>query len=334
MRWTLPDGTPFAGNDTAKAQLAARLSGGAFPHAILVEGPKGSGRRTLCRLLAAAAVCRGEGDKPCGTCPACRKVFGGTHPDVTVLGGDGEARSFHLDVVRRLREDAFVLPNEAGRRVFILCDVQNMTEQAQNALLKILEEPPAHVLFLLTCEQRSQLLETVLSRVFPVALGGVSAGEAVAVLRTCLPDKSVEELTRAAALWGGVIGQALQGLQEGSYKDILELLPRLTAGIIAPDELTLLRATAPLEKNKEAVTAVLSGLQLIFRDALAARFGGTALLGTDPDGARALSRTLTQQQLLALLRVVEDLQTARLYNMNHTLFLTTLCARLRRAAGR
>ncbi len=334
MNWTLPNGTTFAGNAPAKALLASRLDTGAFPHAILIEGPTGSGRRTLARLIAAAAVCRGSGERPCGTCAACHKSRSGIHPDITEIGGGGEARSFHLDVVRDLREEVYVRPNEAARRVFILCDVQNMTPQAQNALLKVLEEPPAHVLFILTCEARHQLLETVRSRVFTVSLGGVPAEEAVAVLRHHLPDRSDEELTRAHALWGGVIGQAVDGLSDGSYQDVLGLLPRIASAVTAPTELALLTATAPLEKKKEQVTAVLSGLQLIFRDALLCRFDGTIPLGTSPDTARELSRTLTRQQLLALLSTVEELQTARFFNMNHNLFLTLLCARLRRAAGR
>ena len=96
----------------------------------------------------------------------------------------------------------------------------------------------------------------------------------------------------------------------------------------------MLTATAPLEKQKERVAEVLSGLKLIFRDALVAKFGHATFLGTSDETAKALSRSLTRGQLLALIAVIEELQTARFFNMNHTLFLTILCARLRRAAGR
>ena len=334
MNWTLPNGSVFVGNAAAKAAISARLDSGSLPHALLLEGPIGSGRRTMARLIAAAAVCRNDGDRPCGVCPACHKALHFIHPDITELGGNEEARSFHIDAVRALREEAYILPNEAPVRVFILCDVQTMTDQAQNALLKLLEEPPAHVRLILTCENRSQLLETVRSRLFSVALGGVDPAEAVTVLRQQLPEQSEEELLRAATLWGGVIGQALRSLQDGSYRNVLDLLPPLAQGLAAPTELEFLKATAPLEKAKDAVPAVLSGLQLILRDALFCRYDSGPLISTSPESAKLLARQLTRQQLLAALDVIGELQAARERNINHTLFLTLLCARLRQAAGK
>ncbi|MBQ6829865.1 MAG: hypothetical protein IJO59_01925 [Clostridia bacterium] len=333
MRWTLPNGTEFAGNTAAKAAVDARLKGEAFPHAILIEGPVGSGRRTVAKLIAAAALC-GEREVPCGVCNHCRRVMEGIHPDVTEVGGTGEARSFHVDEIRRIREEAYILPNEGRRRVFILRDAGQMTEQAQNALLKLLEEPPSHVVLILTCEQRFQLLDTVLSRVFPVTLTGVDTEAAVAVLAPRFPDKTADELHRVAALWGGVIGQAEESLRGGTYAEIVEIVSAVANGIVAPAELELLKATAKLEKRKEAVGAVMSGLQLILRDALAARSGAAIRLSTDPNAAETLSRQLAGRQLLELLAVIEDLQLSRRFNMNHTLFITALCARLRRAAGR
>ena len=154
----------FCYNKRAQETLAAFVNGGRFPHALLLEGPEGSGRRTFAREIAAALFCRGE-HKPCGSCSQCRKVLEQNHPDVEYHGGDGSRRSFHIDAIRQLRQNAWLLPGEAPCRVCVLCGAENMTDQAQNALLKILEEPPEHTVFILTAENRAMLLPTILSRV-------------------------------------------------------------------------------------------------------------------------------------------------------------------------
>ena len=224
--------------------------------------------------------------------------------------------------MRRLRDTAYVLPNEAAYRVLILSEAQNMTEQAQNALLKILEEPPRHVIFLLTCENRAQLLPTIQSRVMTVTLGGVEEGEAVRALSRRFPDKPEEELQRAAAVFGGLVGQAIEGLEDGTFRKVLELAPAVAAAVAAPDELELMRLTGRLERDKELADGVLAAAALIFRDALVCRCGGGTRISTSPE---------TAQRLAA---VVEELQQARLRNVNYTLFLTLFCARLRAAAGK
>jgi DNA polymerase-3 subunit delta' len=117
--------------------------------------------------------------RPCGVCRDCVKLGLGVHPDLAVISGGEKAKSFHVETVREIRGDAHIKPSEADCRVFILQNAQNMTAQAQNALLKIIEEPPNGVYFVLTCGNRAVLLTTLLSRlaVLPLESDTENSGE-------------------------------------------------------------------------------------------------------------------------------------------------------------
>lgn len=146
--------------------LQACLDGGRLPHAMLVEGPADA-RQAFVAAAAQGAICSGVDidRRPCGVCRDCVKAEKGVHPDILIYGGEGGSRSFHVDLVREIRREAYMRPNEGPCKVLILCDVQEMTIQAENALLKVIEEPPAGIYFVLTCDNKSALLDTVLSRV-------------------------------------------------------------------------------------------------------------------------------------------------------------------------
>jgi hypothetical protein len=155
---------PEGGAEIQK-NLSLAFAGERFPHAVLLEGERGSGTDRLAAVLARAAVCLAGDGRPCGVCAGCVKALAGSHPDILTLDGDGNPRAFPVDAIRRIRADAYVRPNEAPRKVFVLLGVQNMSEISQNALLKILEEPPDNVLFVLTTVSAAALLPTVRSRV-------------------------------------------------------------------------------------------------------------------------------------------------------------------------
>ena len=322
--------TDFVGNEPIQKRLSAEIDAGHYPHALLIEGPLGSGRRTLAHTVARAALCRAEqhASRPCGVCAACQKT---NPPDLTELGGDGSALS--VEAIRRLREDAFLLPNESAYRVIILAEAQTMTPQAQNALLKILEEPPAHLLFILTCDTRTSLLETIRSRCVCLTLAPTTWEEAAPILTARLPKEDPAELQRAHSLFGGCIGQVIDGVGDGTFRQVLDITPRIAAAIVAPAEAELMELTASLEKEKQLTAGVLSGLSLILRDALVRKYGGATTLSTAPDVAAQLASRLTAPRLTALMEQVEHLQFALSRNMNNNLLLTRLCACLRQAAG-
>ena len=141
-------------------------------HAYILSGA-GEATAAKSREMAAAVLCEGSGPRPCGQCRHCRKVlrgdFPGIHPDVTVitrgLNSKGAPRTeIVVDQIRELVKDASVLPNEAAGKVYIFPEADAMNIAAQNALLKLLEEPPSFVTFLLCTESRDALLPTVRSR--------------------------------------------------------------------------------------------------------------------------------------------------------------------------
>lgn len=140
----------LAGNAPLKRQLSAQMQGRGLSHAYLISGPAGSGKHTLARLMAAAMVCTGEGERPCGVCSACKKALQGIHPDI-ITAGEGD-KPISVGQARLLRSDAYIRPNEAPRKVYILPNAQEMNPSAQNALLKLLEEGPVYAAFLLLAE--------------------------------------------------------------------------------------------------------------------------------------------------------------------------------------
>lgn len=326
MRW---DG--FVGNEAAKRTIETAVDSGRLPHALLIEGPRGSGRKTFARQIAKAAVCTSH-DKPCGVCAQCIKADAG-HPDISILQGDGTAKSLKVDLMRDLREQAAVVPNEANYKVAIIADAGCMNVQAQNALLKILEEPPSYMLFILTAESRTQFLPTVQSRCVSVNLLGVSEQEALPVLKERLPAMSQDDLITRLRLFSGCIGAVLDSEGDDAFAETIAVITRIAKAVTAPFELALMQATGPLEKDKVLTDAVLSGLRLVIRDALVLSAGGTVTIGVSPDTARELAKSMKQRQLTAMLAVIEELIEARKRNMNQSLLITLLCARLRAAAS-
>lgn len=240
--------TALAGNAQIKAQLAHRE--GDLAHAYIVAGPAGSGRHTLAAQMAAALVCSAQPQlRPCGRCSHCRKAAGGIHPDITVIAGSG-GKPITVDQVRALRTDAYVRPNEAERKVYLLERADRMNASAQNAMLKLLEEGPAYAVFLLLAENGGGLLQTVRSRCEELALVPVPPAEAEHWLAVRFPERDPADVRRAALECQGLLGRGVE-LLEGSGEAAetrRRQAEQLVTALEGRDELALLEASMLLEK--------------------------------------------------------------------------------------
>lgn len=288
----------FCGNAGLKQRLSAAFAQGKISHCYLICGPDGSGKHTLARILAAAMECTGAGEEPCGVCTACRKAFDGQHPDIITVD-DTEHKNVSIDVIRDARADMFIRPNEGKRKIYILPRAQDMLPAAQNALLKILEEPPEYGVFLLLSTHAEKLLPTIRSRCAELHLSPVGQEEAAAYLQRRLPQQP-DAIRSACVRSGGFLGQALALLESGSAPQTAEFAAAYAGG----DALALLRVLLPLEKYKRTeLLPVLQQWRALVCDALSAKSGMPA---ASPEAAM-LSQSRTGAQLLA---AAQDLQEA------------------------
>lgn len=307
----------LAGNSALKEQLSAQEKGRGLSHAYLISGPAGSGKRTLAQLLAAGMLCSASGEKPCGNCSSCKKVFGGIHPDVIQVGADG--KDISVSQARDARADAYVRPNEGTRKIYIFHNTQNMTVPAQNALLKLLEEGPAYATFLLLTENPGAVLTTIRSRCEGVALTPVSAAEAEYELARRFPQVSREVRHAAARRCGGLLGHAIAELDGQETGDqIRQATGQFLELLCQKSELEFSAWCVELEKwERKDLILFLERASALLRDAIALQKGIYPLTAA-PEEFVPLQKAagIAPKRLLVLVGLLEKLRNDAAFNVN------------------
>ena len=289
------------GNRQLKENLSAAVNRGRISHFYLICGPVGSGKKTLARLLAAAIHCK-SAEKPCLTCSACRKALADTHPDLITVT-DPDHKEVSVNIVRQIRDELFIRPNESNRKIYLF--PQSLRIEGQNALLKVLEEPPEYGVFIILSEKPESLLTTVRSRCTELKLLPLPRELLENTLSREFPDTAPEVITAAAERSGGYLGQARQILEEN-----LSLPPQvqqLSTAFGNRNSLLLTQTLIPMEEWKaDRLQITLQQTQDVFQQALQARSG----VRTASKAAQELAALRNGQELNA---AIACLKKADLY---------------------
>lgn len=296
------------GHAAALAVVARAVSSERPPHALLLSGPAQVGKTTLAFDLAAGLLCQAAEprDRPCRACTACRRLISGNHPDLHILAPDGAGGQIRLGQVQALAGELALLPLEGRFRVAIVEHAQRLNLDAQHALLKTLEEPPARVVLILAADEPAGLLPTVVSRCARLRLGAVGG----AVIAELLADAGLADAARGAAigrLSGGRPGVALNLAANPETLLGQARLARSLLDLLAAARHTRLAAAQALLQDAGALSAAASATPAVDEDdAAAPARGGRGVARSTPAERRA-----SVAQLLAVWRgVARDLAFA------------------------
>ena len=309
--------------DTLKRQV----SGDRLSHAYLFTGTRGTGKTTCAKILARAVNCQNpQNGNPCNQCPACLGIENGSILDVLELDA---ASNNGVDQVRALRDEAVYTPAAVRKRVYIVDEVHMLSTPAFNALLKILEEPPAHLLFILATTELHKVPATIKSRCQQFSFKRILPGQIAQRLEYVAAQEGIDLTPEGAALLArladGGLRDALSLLDQcsgsGSKVDEQEILNTLglagnleTAALMEQaakrDTAGALETLGRLYGNGKDVGSVLGELSALARDLLlrkTAPRGCAALLtgGYDEGTMRALGEQLSAQRLLQMLELLQ-----------------------------
>ena len=255
------------------SRIRAAATRNTLSHALLFTG---SGDRLAAARLAAAGMECTAAEKPCGVCRDCRKVAEDIHPDVITVR-DPEHKNIAVEMVRQIRADAYIRPNEGRRKVYIFPDCALLTEQDQNVLLKIVEEGPPYAAFLFCAENPSQVLQTLRSRCVELKLGAGKAEE------TERPE-AVEALCRAVA-----------GRKKTAVTELAVQLERRRI-------------------NREELAAVLDGARAVFAESLLTLYGQESN-GTNREIAAFVAKNLTKVQIMRTIELLQKYRDECVFNV-------------------
>ncbi|MBQ3565956.1 MAG: DNA polymerase III subunit delta' [Oscillospiraceae bacterium] len=317
------------GNSFALQTFSSMFRSGRIPHSFLIYGEKGLGKKTLAKYLAMSLLCENRNDgTPCGECHSCRIAQKNVHPDIIFPEQSGKLNTYTVETCRHVCTDAFVVPNNSDIKIYIFADADNIQLPAQNALLKIIEEPPAHVRFIFTAKSKDAFLPTIISRVTSVGASACTEKECI----TALSEKNYSDtdIKNAVNSFGSNIGMCIEYMENPQLQSVSALTKRAVNSIINKDEYSLLTVFSDPEFKDRSITAeFLKMLDNAIRDCVAIRYNPNISCSSccKPE-VSVLSEKLSVKSAMKIHTYLDKAASEIRANVSSALVMSALCGEI------
>ena len=305
----------FVGNHGTVDILGRMLKSGKLPHAIMLSGDEGLGKHTLGLELSGSVLCDNS-SIACGECKSCTLMKAGSHPDFSILSPLSK-KIIRVDDIRELRKRAYERPDRGNKKVYLIEDAQLMNREAQNAFLKILEEPPEYVVFILLATSSSAFLDTIISRCTVFNLTSPCYSEALQFLKGKFPNISSEEIEDALEECDCNIGRTLQRLQDEDASEIYNTAKELMTLIGGRRAYDTLKVLHKFSRDPAGLRSLFSTLNS--RASLELR---NLAMG------KKVSHNLSRKDLVNIIESLAEASDFLKHNVSPNLVITRLCTAL------
>ena len=255
------------GHEPIKEHFFNAVLTGNISHAYILSGEAGMGKKSLANAFALALLCeKGQAD-PCRQCHACKQVMSGNHPDLIYVTHEKPASIGVDDVRRQINDTSQVKPYSSAHKIYIVDEAEKMTVQAQNALLKTIEEPPAYAVILLLTTNAEAFLPTILSRCVQLKLKPLKDGE----VKDYLVSRMSVEMSQAeiyTAFARGNLGKAIHLADSEDFRHLYGELLDLLKNLKKSDISELLERIRKMKEDKLDIHQCLDFMQMWYRDVL------------------------------------------------------------------